>query len=79
MANKIEILETFENSQSIRDEHWLNSTRYDLFTTHRSSCSYCFKRLRGMELPKLKIIVRPQDRDGFEEREILDEHDPRVK
>lgn len=79
MVTKVQIEETFENSQRVRNEHWRSGPRHDLFTTHRSSCPYCFNRLRGLPLPKLKVVLRHLDSDGFEVREILDEADPRIE
>lgn len=68
---------TFDNSQRVRDKHYVEAPAHDLFTSHRDSCEYCFRRLRMMELPKLQVFIRHPDKDGFEMREVLDKYDPR--
>lgn len=66
----------FDNSQDIRDRHWRDGGNA-LFGTHRINCPYCYKRMKGEPLPKLKLVLRLPDADGFEEREVLDISDPR--
>ncbi len=78
MATRITIEDTFENSQEVRDRHWFEGGQ-SLFGTHRINCPYCYKRMKGEPLPTLKLVLRLQDADGFEEREILDKHDPRYE
>jgi hypothetical protein len=70
--------ETFENSQRLRDEHWSEGGGA-LFGTHRINCSYCYKRMRGLELPTIKLKLIDPHADRFEIREVFDDYDPRFK
>lgn len=80
MVTRIKFKENFENSQEIRDQHWRdgNYTVFGINGGHRTSCVYCYKRMRGLELPKIKVILIHPDKDGYEEREVFDKHDPRA-
>lgn len=62
-----------EEIQKQRDEHWDSSYQLDPF--HRMNCPYCYKRMRGFPLPKIKVKLRNPNDEGFEIREIKDAAD----